>query len=124
MNDAVALVARVLLSALFIVIGARSLMNVGGTAGFLGRSGVPSPQIVAWAVIAVELIGGLMVLVGFKARWAALGLCVFTAATIYLGHKFWIDASQLTHALKNLGIMGGFLLLFANGPGRYSVDGR
>lgn len=129
MNDTIALLARALLSALFIVAGAMKLMNVAGTTAYLARVGVPAPQIAIWGTIALELIGGLMILLGFKTRWAAVALAVFSGVTIYFGHQFWAVPAdqylnQLNHALKNLGLVGGFLLLLVHGPGRHSVDGR
>jgi putative oxidoreductase len=129
MSDAAAALGRAFLSVIFIVSGYLKLVGTAGTIAYFTRIGVPEPKIMAYVVAAIELIGGLMVLVGFKARWAALVLCVFTGVTIYLGHKFWAVppdqySNQLNHAMKNLAVMGGFLLLFAYGPGRYSADAR
>jgi putative oxidoreductase len=77
-------------------------------------------------VACIDLIGGLMILVGFQARWAALLLFVFTAMTIYFAHPFWAmqgaaRAANQAHALKNLAIMGALLMIAAHGPGRYSI---
>lgn len=129
MSDAAAAVARLFLATIFIVSGCLKLTAIAGFVGYLTRLGVPEPQIMAYVVALVELIGGLLVLVGFKTRWAALVLCVFTGIALYLGHKFWAVppdqfTNQLNHAMKNLALMGGFLMLFAFGPGRYSVDAR
>ena len=129
MSDIGYALGRALLSVIFILSGYNKLMAIAGTTAYLTRLGVPSPQVMVYVVALVELIGGLMILVGFKTRWVALALFFFTAATIYLGHKFWAVPAdqymnQLNHALKNLGIMGGFLLLAVNGAGRLSVDGR
>jgi putative oxidoreductase len=129
MSDAAAAVARLLLALIFVISGFMKLTSIAGFTGYLTRLGVPEPQIMAYVAAVVELVGGLMVLIGFKARWAALVLCVFTGITLYLGHKFWAAPpeqymNQFNHALKNLAIMGGFLLLFAYGPGRYSADAR
>jgi putative oxidoreductase len=129
MSDAAAAVGRVFLALIFVASGYFKFVGIAGTIAYFTRLGVPQPQIMAYVVAAVELIGGLMVLVGFKARWAALVLCVFTGIALYLGHKFWAAPAdqynnQFNHALKNLAIMGGFLLLYAYGPGRYSVDAR
>jgi putative oxidoreductase len=70
-----------------------------------------------------------MVLVGFKARWAALVLCAFTGMTIFLAHPFWAmegaaRATNQAHALKNLSIMGALLMIAAHGAGRFSLDER
>ena len=129
MSDTAAAVGRVLLAAIFVISGYFKLVGIAGTITYFTRLGVPQPQILAYVVAVVELIAGLMVLVGFKARLAALVLCVFTGIALYLGHKFWAVPpeqymNQFNHALKNLAVMGGFLLLFAHGPGRYSLDAR
>ena len=118
----VPLIARLLLAALFIVAGFNKITNVAGTAAYMGRQGLPEPQLVAWAVIAIELLGGLMLILGWKTRWVAWGLAFFTLATAIVGHAFWKDAAQTTQFLKNLAIVGGFLLLAVAGPGRLSVD--
>lgn len=128
MNDLVVALGRALLSAIFIVVGFNKIMAIAGTVTYLGRLGVPSPQIVAWVVAIFEVVAGLMVLVGFRARWAAFALAVFTGVTIYLAHPFWSVPSaqymnQFNHAMKNIAIIGGFLLLAVHGPGRFSIDG-
>ena len=118
----VPLVARLLLAALFIVAGFNKITNVEGTAAYMGRQGLPEPLLMAWAVILVELLGGLLLVLGWKTRWVAWGLAIFTLATAIVGHAFWKDPAQLTQFLKNLAIVGGFLLLAVCGPGRLSVD--
>jgi putative oxidoreductase len=129
MNDATVALARALMATIFIVSGFNKVLVIAGTAAYFGRLGMPSPQIVAWLVAAFEIVAGLMILVGFKTRWAALALAVFTGIALYLGHQFWaVPANQymnqLNHALKNIAMIGGFLLLAAVGPGRYSIDRR
>jgi putative oxidoreductase len=114
---------------IFIVSGYKKLVAIAGTGAYFARLGVPVPIVMAWVVAIFELVAGLMILVGFKTRWAALALCVFTGITLFLGHKFWAVPpdqynNQFNHALKNLAIMGAFLLLYASGPGRYSLDAR
>jgi putative oxidoreductase len=129
MTDLAWTVGRVLLSVIFIVAGYNKLVAITGTAAYFNRLGLPVPMVTAWAAAIFEVVGGLMILVGFKTRWVALALCVFTGVALYLGHKFWaVEAAQYTnqlnHALKNLGLMGGFLLLYANGPGPHSLDAK
>jgi putative oxidoreductase len=80
-------------------------------------------------VAAVDLIGGVLVLIGFLTRWAALALFVFVGLTIFFAHPFWdmegaARAGNQAHALKNLSIMGALLMIAAMGAGRFSVDGR
>jgi putative oxidoreductase len=78
-------------------------------------------------VAGVEVIGGLMVLIGLKARWGAALLAIFSALTIVLVHHFWDmsgDAfnANMTHALKNLSMIGGLLLVVAVGSGPTAMD--
>src|SRR5262245_41097126 len=129
MTDLAQAIGRVFLSVIFIVAGYNKLVAITGTTAYFTRLGVPVPQVTAWLVAIFEIAAGLMILVGFKTRWVALALCAFTAIALFLGHKFWaVEAAQynnqLNHALKNLAIMGAFLLLYAGGPGRYSVDAK
>jgi putative oxidoreductase len=129
MSDIAYALGRILLPLVFIISGWAKLMDVSGVAGTLGRAGFPQPRMFGYAVAALELVGGLMVLVGFRARWAALALFFFTAGTIYISHAFWTFEgaqyiAQRSQAFKNLAIMGGLLLIFANGSGRLSIDGR
>ena len=129
MTDLAHTVGRILLSVIFVVSGYKKLVAISGTAAYFARLGVPEPVVVAWVVAIFELVGGLMILVGYKTRLAALALCVFTGVALYLGHKFWAVPpeqynNQFNHALKNIGIMGAFLVLYATGPGPHSIDGR
>src|SRR4051812_43798559 len=122
MNPALPLVGRILLTPLFFVAGYNKLMNVAGTAGYFGKSGLPMPDLLVWIVIAIELGGALLILIGWKTRWVAWVMAIFTVATAVIGHKFWADPSQATQFLKNLGIAGGFIMLAYAGPGRLSAD--
>ncbi len=129
MSDTIQALARVLLSVIFIVSGFNKLVAIAGFVSYLTRLGVPAPQAMAWLVALFELVAGIMILVGFMTRWAALALAAFTGVALVLAHKFWAVPAdqymnQFNHALKNLAMMGGFLLLYVNGPGRMSVDER
>jgi putative oxidoreductase len=126
-NPALPLIARIFLAALFVFAGIGKIGNVAGTAGYFGKLGLPGGEALVWAVIAVEIVGGLLILVGWKTRIVAWIMAVFTIATAVVGHAFWgLEGAQmnnqLTQFLKNLAIAGGFLLLAWAGPGRYSLD--
>jgi putative oxidoreductase len=88
----------------------------------------PKYEALAYLIIALEIICGLMVLIGLKARWAALVLTVFTACTIIFVYPFWEGGpdqiANRTEALHNLSILGGLLLIVAVGPGPSAVDDR
>lgn len=123
-NTVVPLIGRILLVVLFVIAGYGKLMNPGGTAGYLGKVGVPMPEILVWVAIAVELLGSLLLIIGWQTRVVAWGMAIFTLLTALIGHKFWVDPSQALQFEKNLAIMGGFIMLAVAGPGRLSVDRR
>jgi len=128
-NDTVALVGRALLAAMFISSGVGKIAGFAGTAGYIASKGLPMSEVLAALAIFVELGGGLALLVGFKARWAALMIAVFTAVITPIFHNFWAVpeaqvAMQKVNFWKNLAIIGGMLMVFAFGPGRFSVDRR
>ncbi|WP_186417897.1 DoxX family protein [Bosea sp. CS1GBMeth4] len=118
--DAAKLVGRILLALMFVLAGWSKITGYAGTQQYMGSAGVPG--ILLPLVIIVELLGGLMIIVGFKTRLVALVLCAFTIAASLLFHLNWAQPMQQLLFLKNLAVAGGFLLLFAAGPGTYSVD--
>ncbi|MCG6876356.1 MAG: DoxX family protein [Betaproteobacteria bacterium] len=125
----VPLLTRLLIAPLFLVSAIRSLGAVAGTAGYLGRLGLPMPEVMAWIVIVVEISGAIMLIVGWKTRFAAWMLAAFVVVATLLAHRFWaLDpaqyVNQLNHFLKNLAVLGGLLLLAAHGPGRLAFDRR
>ena len=126
-QDSVALVGRILLAVMFIISGFGKIAGFDGTVGYIASKGLPLPQLVAIGTIALELGGGLMLAAGFKARWAALALAVFTLLAAILFHNFWAAEAaakmgQQINFMKNISIAGGMLMVFAFGPGRLSVD--
>lgn len=124
-NSSVAiLVGRVLLSILFILSGFAKLTAISGTAGWFASIGLPFPTLTTIVVGLVELLGGLAILVGFKTRIAAILLAVFTLAATAIAHLDFADQMQVLMLQKNLGLVGGFLLLAAVGAGSISIDGR
>lgn len=121
------LVGRVLLGILFLLSGINKLMGPGGTAGFIASKGLPMADVLVWIVIAVEIVGGLMLITGYKSWLAALGLVVFTLAATVIFHNFWALEGQAKTIqqilfMKNLAIIGGLLLLAHFGPGSMSLD--
>ena len=129
MNHSAMLVGRILLSLVFLIAGYRKLMAVAGSAGYLAKLGFPMPNVMVWVAIAIELGGGILLLLGWKARWAASLLALFTLIAAFAAHRFWeVDpaqyANQMNHFLKNAALIGGFLYVAAFGPGTISVDER
>jgi len=125
--DAVALVARVLLVALFLLSGFGKIGGFAGTASYIASKGLPLPELGALIAIVVELGGGLLLLSGWKARPVALILAIFSVIAAVFFHAYWGDPdpaarmSDFINFWKNISIAGGFLMVFAFGPGRYSV---
>ena len=124
-----ALIGRVLMVLLFIPSGWGKLVGFAGTVGYIQSKGVPLPEVCAAIAVAAELGLGLLILLGYQARSAALGLAVFTLVITPIFHNYWgvPDAQVMMQKLnfwKNLSIAGGLLVLYAFGPGAYSVDGH
>ena len=126
-NDFAALIGRVLLALLVVPSGFSGIAEFSGTAGYIGSQGVPLPGVAAAIKILIELGAGLMILVGWKTRWAALAFIVFLVVITPIFHNFWSgpEAERGMNRImfmKNAGICGAFFLLIAFGPGRFSVD--
>jgi putative oxidoreductase len=128
-RDEAILVARILLIVLFLVFGWSKLTNYAGTAAYMAQTGAPMPSVAALVAIVVEVFVALAVAVGAWTRPLALLLALYTLGTGLIGHPFWTmeGAARYGNAInfyKNISIIGGFLLLYVTGAGRYSVDAR
>jgi putative oxidoreductase len=123
-----ALLGRILLAGMFLWSGVGKITAYDATAGYMATAHLPLIPVLLPLTILVEIGGALLLIVGWKARWAALALCAFTLLTAVLMHNFWAAPPaeammQTIQFAKNITICGGMLMLFAAGPGRYSVDG-
>lgn len=121
-QDLASLAARLLIAPLFIWAGWGKITDYAGSVGYMETYGLPG--ILLPLAIVAELGGGLAILFGVLSRWAALALAGFSLATALVFHTAWSGDGgqmQLISFLKNLGLAGGLLLLFAYGPGRYVV---
>ena len=114
---------RLLMSSLFIWAGYHKLMNPTGTAqAFAERYHVPAADLAVWVAVVIELIGGILILVGFQTRWVALVLAIFCLGTGFGAHLPIGDVPNMINFYKNLVMAGGFLYVVAYGPGGLSVD--
>lgn len=118
------LIGRVLMSIIFITAGYGKLGGVEGTAGYMASMGIPLPSVTVWLVIALELLGGIALLLGFFTRYVSWALAAFCLLSGYLAHFQPDDQMQMISFMKNLAIAGGFLVLAVHGPGALSVDAR
>lgn len=123
------LIGRILLAVMFVLSGIGKIGGFAGTVGYISSAGLPMANLLAVAAIVVEIGAGIALIVGFKARWAAAALVVFTAAAAMLFHNYWAlpaeqQMLQQIMFMKNLAITGGLLLVMAFGAGAWSFDGR
>jgi putative oxidoreductase len=116
------LIARLLMSSLFVWDGVVQLRNPGGTAQYFASVHVPAPNIAVWVSMPIHLLGGLALLVGFYARWAAALLALVCLGTAFGVHLPAGDQDNMIHFYKNLAMTGGFLYVIAFGPGGFSID--
>lgn len=121
------LVGRVLLALIFIITGFAKISGFDGTVGYMQAYNMPMPQVLAVLAIIIELGGGLMIAVGWKARWGAAALFIFVLVASFIFHAFWaVEPDQVMLQrimfLKNLAIMGGMLYIIVYGSGPVSAD--
>lgn len=123
------LIGRLLIAFIFIFAGFGKVTGFDGTVGYIASKGMPLPELAAVAAILIELGGGIMLAIGWKARWAAAALALFTAMTAVIFHNFWAVGAdqaqnQMIHFMKNLSIMGGLLFVVVYGSGPISVGSK
>jgi putative oxidoreductase len=123
------LIGRIAIAALFLPAGLNKLMGIEGATGYFDSLGLPAVAILVWVVIAVEVLGGIALLVGYQTRLVAMGLAIFTVLASIAGHAFWAapaDAAFIAQLLffKNIAVTGGLLILASSGAGSISLDSR
>ncbi|HEY3049650.1 MAG TPA: DoxX family protein [Polaromonas sp.] len=129
LQNPLSLIGRVLLALLFVPAGFSKIGGFAGTAGYIASKGVPLPELAVAAAIGVELGLGMLLLIGFQTRWAALGIAFFTAVITFIFHNYWaVPAEQAMMQqlmfFKNIAVVGGLLTVAAWGAGAWSVDGK
>ena len=126
-NDELTLAARLLLATLFLIFGYRKLKDYSGTVSQMVQLGVPMPILAAAVATFMELPIAFAVAIGAFARPSALLMFFYTLGTALIGHRYWTvtgpdRVDSMDGFYKNLSIMGGFLLLYIHGAGKYSID--
>jgi putative oxidoreductase len=129
LQNPLALAGRLLLAALFLPAGINKLMGFEGTVGYIGSVGLPMPAVAAVIAIVIEIVAPLALIAGYGTRIAALVLAVFTAVATVLFHNYWAMPAdqqfiQQLMFFKNVGVVGGLLVLGAWGAGAWSLEGR
>jgi putative oxidoreductase len=120
---------RLLLALMFVVSGFGKLTNIAGTAGYIASAGLPAASLLAVGAGLLELLAGIALIVGFKARWAALALGLFTLLASVLFHAYWAAPAAQAYVqqlmfMKNLAVAGGMFLVASLGAGPFSLDAR
>ncbi|HEY6239761.1 MAG TPA: DoxX family protein [Burkholderiales bacterium] len=123
------LIGRVLVGSLFLVAGIRHFMFYAGSVGYFTKLGFPAPEAMVWLSIIIHIVGGILLIVGWRTQWASWVLLALVVIATAMAHRFWqFDAAQyvnqLNHFLKNLAIIGGLLYVITFGAGAMSADGR
>ncbi len=125
-----ALVGRILVAAIFVLSGINKMGDFAGTSAMMSSVGLPMPEALLAVTILIEVVGGLMLVIGWQTRFAAAALFLFMIPVTVVFHNPWAAADgaaaqqQLIHFLKNLAIAGGLLNLLAFGAGAYSLEER
>lgn len=128
-QDAILLAGRIVLGAIFVKSGLQKLLALGAFAASLAGRGVSHSAFWAAVGATVEFVGGILIVTGLKTRSASLLMILFVIVATGISHRYWEYAetaarrAQESQFFKNLSIIGGFILLFAAGPGRFSLDG-
>ena len=120
MSNILDLVARILISALFLLNGVFKISNYDGTVGWMESFGIPGILIIP--AIILEIVGPILIILGYKAKIAAGFLSLFCIATAFIFHNDFSDQMQLGSFLKNIALAGGFLFIFINGTKDLSLD--
>jgi putative oxidoreductase len=126
-SDAILLIARVLIGWLFLTNGWAKIVNLQGFVGYLTNLRVPNPGFWAWPAMVAEVLLGITLILGIATRYASLFAFVYLIITIALAHRYWEypaaqQVAQYNNFCKNLAIMGGALVLYLTGAGRFSLD--
>jgi len=119
-DDVLALVGRLFVAIIFLASAFGKITNFDGTLQFMESHGMPAVNLLCAGAIAVEALGAISVILGYKTRWGAAALAAYLVAATWVFHT---GPDQRIQLLKNLAILGGLLNLIARGPGGISLEG-
>jgi putative oxidoreductase len=127
LTNFVVVIGRILIALIFVRAGINKIGSIDATAAEMAKSGIPLSNILVFGAIMMELGGGLLLMVGLFARWAALALFFYTLTLALIFHAYWAvpDAQARLQAsvfFGHLSMMGGMLVVVAFGAGAYSLD--
>ena len=113
-------IGRIFISLIFLIAGVGKIFNYEGTIGYMESFGIPGYLLIP--AIIIEILFPLLVIIGYKTKLAAIILALFTISLAIIFHTDFSNQMQLISFLKNFAIAGGFLIIFVNGAGKYSID--
>lgn len=111
-----------MLAAIFILAGINKLTDPQSTISYIGSVGLPEPQLAYVGAVGLEIIGGILLIAGFRVRYVAAALAAFSIVTAFTFHFDLTDSNQFVHFFKNLAISGGLLQIVALGSGRIAIS--
>jgi putative oxidoreductase len=129
-NDGALLIGRLMMAALFLATGIpKALGGYVGFGGYIGRLGMPYPEIMALVGTAIEVLAPIAIILGVFHRASAAILIAFTLIATFLAHRYWefpVEqmGNQRDHFFKNLAVVGGLLVYYASGPGAFALGGK
>jgi len=118
----IAALGRLLLAVIFLYSGIGKILAPAMTHGYIAAAGLPFPSLAYLIAIAVEVGGGILLILGFQTKLAGLVLAIFSVAAALAFHHNLADQDQLLHFLKNISMAGGLLQVAAFGAGSFSID--
>ena len=122
--SASSLAGRILIAPIFLLSGVSKVAAPAMMIGYIQSVGLPVPVLALGIAIAVELLGGVALLLGYRARLVAATLAVFSIVTALTFHNNLADQMQFLNFFKNFAMAGGLLQIVAFGAGRFSLDAR
>ena len=111
---------RIFLSVLFLIAAINKIIYFDGTIEYMESFNLPG--YLAIPAILIEILFPLLIILGYKTKISSLIMAVFTIALAIIFHTDFANQMQLMLFLKNFAITGGFIIIFVNGPGKYSID--
>jgi putative oxidoreductase len=121
-TDTIALIGRIFIAVLFLLSGLGKLAAPAATQAYISAMGLPAPVLAYYGSMAVELIGSVLLIVGFRIRAVAVAMAVFTLLTAVFFHRNFADQNQMIHFFENIAITGGLIQVAAFGGGRFVLD--
>ena len=114
------IIGRIFLSAVFLIAGVNKIFNYEGTTTYMESFGVPDFLYIP--AIILEILFPLLIIIGYKTKISALIMAIFSISLAIIFHTDFSNQMQVMSFLKNFAIAGGFIIIFVNGPSRWSID--